>query len=160
MMLGRSVAILAGVIAAAYLSWFILTNNVVETLMEDIDTGGDEVVLSDPLVAAGTVAFLFYPALHARLLPIRERVRLVARIVWIVYVLIFLLAILGVLGPLVIATEPRRPNTTTIVAIGFSAVALVAGAISIRAAFGNLPVKQTVASSGIASLTSCPPSTN
>lgn len=150
MTIGRGIAVAAGLIAAFYLAWFIFTNNVVEKMMEDVETD-DATVLSDPLVAAGTIAVLFYPALHARLLPLRRQSRFIARLTWVLYILIILLAMLGVIGPLAVATQPRKPDTTTIVAIGLSAVALVAGAVAIRASFGNLPQKQSAPSSEFAS---------
>jgi len=132
MTVGRIIAIILGVIATVYLCWFILSENVVEIMMADIDTGGESTPLSSPLAAIGTATFLFYPAFYSRLYWLRTHLRLAARLAVVFYFMIALLVVIGVLGSLGILAKAREPNVTVMVTIVVSAVLLVMGAVAIR----------------------------
>jgi len=132
MTVGRIIAIILGVIATVYLCWFILSENVVEIMMEDVDTGGESTPLSSPLAALGTAAFLFYPAFYTRLYWLRTNLRLAARLAVVFYFMIALLVIIGVLGSLGVVAKAHEPDITAMVAILVSAVMLVVGALAIR----------------------------
>lgn len=132
MIVGRIIAIVLGMIATVYLCWFILSENVVEIMMADVDTGDDPTPLSSPLVAIGIAAFLFYPAFYTRLYWLRTHLRLAARLAVVFYFMIALLVVISVLGSLGVLAKACEPDITTMVTILVSAVLLVVGAFAIR----------------------------
>src|SRR5262245_19948231 len=139
MSVGRVIAILAGVAATVYLCWFILSGNVVETMNAGMDTGDDSMPLSSPLVAAGTVAFLFCPAVYKRLYWLRTHLRLAAQLSIVFYFMIGLLFVMGIIASLGVLSKARDPHIPTMIAIVVSAVALVVGAFAIRGGKAKAP---------------------
>lgn len=139
MPIGRVIAIIAGVIATVYLCWFILSGNVVEVMNADMDTGDDPSPLSSPLVAAGTAAFLFCPAVYKRLYWLRTHLRLAAQLSVVFYFMIGLLFVMGVIASLGVLSKARDPHIPSMIAIVAAAIALVVGAITIRGGKAKAP---------------------